>query len=100
MTRNQIACMTNTTTRTKNLPLSRVTQMVIDTLFMCFCEDVSTNDGSPGKEPYAPESLMAFFNEQAEQDGVAGYGGGGDSVPMQPYHQQSPGHRPAKEEAV
>jgi hypothetical protein len=37
--------------------------MVIDTLFLCFCEDFTQNDGSPGKEYYAPPSLMAFMNE-------------------------------------
>lgn len=61
--------------------------MVIDTLFMCFCEDVSQNDGSPGKEYFAPPSLMAFMNESSEGDG-------GDAVAMQPMHRRS------KEEAV
>lgn len=32
--------------------------MVIDTLFLCFCQDYSQNDGSPGKEYFAPPSLL------------------------------------------
>lgn len=35
-----------------------VYEMVIDTLFLCFCEDYNKNDGSPGREYYAPPSLM------------------------------------------
>lgn len=35
--------------------------MVIDTLFLCFCEDYNKNDGSPGREYYAPPSLMVII---------------------------------------
>ena len=73
--------------------------MVIDTLFMCFCEDVSQNDGSPGKEYYAPPSLMDFMNESGEGEriGTRREDGGGDDqegVAMRSLHS------PAKEEAV
>lgn len=68
--------------------------MVIDTLFMCFCEDVSQNDGSPGKEHYAPPSLMAFMNESSEEGA-----GGGDRNPDLPM-QSMPRRQVSKEEAV
>ena len=38
-----------------------VYEMIIDTLFLCFCEDYNKNDGSPGKEYYSPPSLMEFL---------------------------------------
>ena len=66
--------------------------MVIDTLFMCFCEDVSQNDGSPGKEPFAPPSLMAFMNDSAEDAA----GDRNAVVAMQPLDRR----QPSKEEAV
>jgi len=37
-------------------------QMIIDSLFLCFCHDYNTNDGSPGKEYYAPASLMVYVD--------------------------------------
>ena len=37
--------------------------MVIDTLFLCFCENFTQNDGSLGKEYYASPSLMSFMND-------------------------------------
>lgn len=43
--------------------------MVIDSLFICFCEDFKENDGSPGKEYYAPRSLLKFINESTESGG-------------------------------
>ena len=55
--------------------------MVIDTLFLCFCEDFTQNDGSPGKEYFAPPSLMAFMND-AEHD-----------VAMTPLNQQGTDRR-------
>lgn len=42
-----------------------VYEMVIDTLFLCFCEDVAVNDGSPGRELYAPESLREFLTSDS-----------------------------------
>ena len=42
--------------------------MVIDSLFICFCEDFKENDGSPGKEYYAPDSLLRFINESSDND--------------------------------
>lgn len=38
-----------------------VYEMVIDTLFLCFCEDVAVNDGSSEHELYAPASLREFL---------------------------------------
>ncbi|XP_054158931.1 choline transporter-like 1 [Oppia nitens] len=38
-----------------------VYEMIIDALFLCFCIDYNTNDGTPGKEYYAPASLMEFL---------------------------------------
>lgn len=38
-------------------------QMVIDTLFLCFCEDSNKNDGSPGREYFAPPTLLVSINE-------------------------------------
>ncbi|KAI1295760.1 Choline transporter-like protein 1 [Halotydeus destructor] len=46
-------------------------EMVIDTLFLCFCEDYNKNDGSPGKEYYAPPSLMAFMTETSANEEIA-----------------------------
>lgn len=53
-----------------------VYEMVIDTLFLCFCEDFNKNDGTPGKEYYAPKSLMKFMMEDAKD------GGGPESTPL------------------
>ncbi|XP_014669996.1 PREDICTED: choline transporter-like protein 1 isoform X2 [Priapulus caudatus] len=39
-----------------------VYEMVIDTLFLCFCEDQNMNDGSSGREYYMEKSLMEFVN--------------------------------------
>ena len=70
--------------------------MVIDTLFMCYCADVSENDGSPGKEYYAPDSLRSFMEESGEARDAGASRAAGDEVAMQSVHQRSP----AKEEAV
>ncbi|XP_067119262.1 choline transporter-like 1 [Centruroides vittatus] len=43
-----------------------VYEMVIDILFLCFCEDLKMNDGSPGKEYFAPPGLMKFFKEHGD----------------------------------
>ncbi|CAM1321355.1 SLC44A1 (predicted) [Pycnogonum litorale] len=45
-----------------------VYEMVIDTLFLCFCEDYDKNDGTPGKEYYAPPSLLVFLTKRNIQD--------------------------------
>ncbi|XP_052825829.1 choline transporter-like protein 1 [Octopus bimaculoides] len=37
-------------------------EMVIDTLLLCFCEDVEINDGSAEKPYYMDTSLMKFVN--------------------------------------
>ncbi|CAG7834723.1 unnamed protein product [Allacma fusca] len=42
-----------------------VFEMAVDTLFLCFCEDHNMNDGTDGKEFYAPESLLKFMTEDA-----------------------------------
>lgn len=42
-----------------------VFQMAVDTLFLCFCEDHNMNDGTDGKEFYAPPSLLKFMTEDA-----------------------------------
>lgn len=63
--------------------------MVIDTLFMCYCEDVNQNDGSPGKEYFAPPSLKAFMEDSEDA-------GDGAAVAMQPMQQR----QPSREEAV
>lgn len=57
--------------------------MVIDTLFMCFCLDVSENDGSPGKELHAPPSLLEFMNKHSQAEG------GDAAVQLQPVHRRS-----------
>ena len=35
--------------------------MVIDTLFLCFCEDYNKNDGTPERPYYAPKSLLKYL---------------------------------------
>lgn len=43
--------------------------MVIDALFICFCEDMTHNDGkTPGKEYYAPESLLRLILSEESDD--------------------------------
>lgn len=44
--------------------------MVIDSLFICFCEDFKVNDGTPGREFFAPKSLLQFVNESSDNDNV------------------------------
>jgi len=39
--------------------------MAMDTLFLCFCEDYHMNDGSKGKELYAPVSLLQYMTIDA-----------------------------------
>lgn len=36
-------------------------EMVIDTLFLCFCEELAVHDGNPEGEIYAPEGLRKFL---------------------------------------
>lgn len=38
-----------------------VYEMVMDTIFLCFCEDFNRHDGSPGNEYFAPPSLLEFL---------------------------------------
>jgi len=46
-----------------------VYEMVIDTLFICFCEDMTHNDGkTPGKEYYAPDSLRRLILSEGGDD--------------------------------
>lgn len=46
--------------------LLSVYEMVIDAMFLCFCQDMNRHDGSPGNEYYAPESLMHFLVEDEQ----------------------------------
>ncbi|KAF7489658.1 Choline transporter-like protein 1 [Sarcoptes scabiei] len=43
-----------------------VYEMVIDAMFLCFCHDMNTHDGTPGNEYYAPESLMKFLKDDEQ----------------------------------
>ncbi|XP_063713972.1 choline transporter-like protein 1 [Symsagittifera roscoffensis] len=43
-----------------------VYEMIVDTLFLCFCEDSERNDGSPGKEYYMSENLKEFVDTTNE----------------------------------
>ena len=47
--------------------LLSVYEMVIDAMFLCFCQDMNRHDGTPGNEYYAPESLIQFLSEDHEQ---------------------------------
>lgn len=50
--------------------LLSVYEMVIDAMFLCFCQDMNRHDGTPGNEYYAPPSLLRFLSEdQQEQMG-------------------------------
>lgn len=40
--------------------------MVIDAMFLCYCQDMNRHDGSPGSEYYAPDSLMQFLLEDEQ----------------------------------
>ncbi|CAG0879033.1 unnamed protein product [Darwinula stevensoni] len=42
-----------------------VYEMVIDTLFLCFCEDYNTNDGTDGREFHSPQTLFRFMTIDA-----------------------------------
>ncbi|XP_056393948.1 choline transporter-like protein 4 [Hyla sarda] len=49
-----------------------VYNMCVDTLFLCFLEDLERNDGSPEKPYYMPKSLMSILNKKnrsAESEG-------------------------------
>ncbi|XP_056108241.1 choline transporter-like protein 5-B isoform X5 [Rhinichthys klamathensis goyatoka] len=37
--------------------------MCVDTLFLCFCEDLERNDGSPSKPYYMPQGLHRILNK-------------------------------------
>lgn len=52
--------------------LLSVYEMVIDAMFLCFCQDMNRNDGTPGNEYYAPESLMRFLSDDEPDDSGAG----------------------------
>ncbi|KAM8952767.1 choline transporter-like protein 4 [Pelodytes ibericus] len=41
-----------------------VYNMCVDTLFLCFLEDLERNDGSPEKPYYMPKSLMSILNKK------------------------------------
>lgn len=56
--------------------------MTVDTLFLCFCEDHNMNDGTSGKEFYAPRSLLQYMTIDAV-DAVA---------PGRRSHLDSPSH--------
>lgn len=43
--------------------LLSVYEMVIDAMFLCFCQDMNRHDGTPGNEYYAPESLIHFLSD-------------------------------------
>ncbi|XP_038068039.1 choline transporter-like protein 1 isoform X1 [Patiria miniata] len=41
-------------------------EMAVDTLLLCFCEDVRINDGSPEKPYFMDPDLMAFVSNSSE----------------------------------
>ncbi|XP_022100196.1 choline transporter-like protein 1 isoform X2 [Acanthaster planci] len=41
-------------------------EMAVDTLLLCFCEDVRVNDGSPEKPYFMDPDLMAFVSNSSE----------------------------------
>uniref|UniRef100_A0A8D0HAQ0 Choline transporter-like protein n=1 Tax=Sphenodon punctatus TaxID=8508 RepID=A0A8D0HAQ0_SPHPU len=45
-----------------------VYSMCVDTLFLCFLEDLERNDGSPEKPYYMPKSLMKILNKKNKKD--------------------------------
>ncbi|KAG1668932.1 CTL-like protein 1 [Nymphon striatum] len=47
-----------------------VYEMVIDTMFLCFCEDYDKNDGTASKPYYAPPSLLKFMTNRKIEDTV------------------------------
>ncbi|KAK7100512.1 hypothetical protein V1264_023454 [Littorina saxatilis] len=42
-----------------------VFEMVVDALFLCFCEDCDMNDGSPDRQYFASKRLMTFVNDSS-----------------------------------
>ncbi|XP_069128157.1 choline transporter-like protein 1 isoform X1 [Argopecten irradians] len=42
-------------------------EMVIDAIFLCFCEDVEMNDGSPERRYYASRGLLEFIEESSKK---------------------------------
>lgn len=46
--------------------LLSVYEMVIDAMFLCFCHDMNSHDGSPGNEYYAPDTLMKFLRDDEQ----------------------------------
>ncbi|MGH0148886.1 UNVERIFIED_CONTAM: hypothetical protein FKN15_049133 [Acipenser sinensis] len=44
-----------------------VYSMCVDTLFLCFLEDLERNDGSPEKPYYMPKSLMKILSKKNKQ---------------------------------
>ncbi|OWF34929.1 Choline transporter-like protein 1 [Mizuhopecten yessoensis] len=42
-------------------------EMVIDAIFLCFCEDVDMNDGSPERRYYASPSLHKYIEESSKK---------------------------------
>lgn len=44
-----------------------VYEMVVDALLMCFCEDSSINDGSPGREYFMSTSLKEFISDSSRR---------------------------------
>jgi choline transporter-like protein 2/4/5 len=43
-------------------------EMGIDAMFVCYLEDGERNDGSPGRQRYAPEELQRYVGSQKEDD--------------------------------
>lgn len=41
-----------------------VYEMIIDTIFICFCEDSEKNDGSPEKPYFMSKSLLKFMAQE------------------------------------
>ncbi len=65
--------------------LLSVYEMVIDAMFLCFCQDMNRHDGTPGNEYFAPPSLMRFLSEdQQEPLGEIRRNGNGTAAKQQP----------------
>eukprot|EP00033_Pygsuia_biforma_P000840 GCRY01000978.1.p1 GENE.GCRY01000978.1~~GCRY01000978.1.p1 ORF type:complete len:697 (+),score=211.66 GCRY01000978.1:143-2233(+) len=41
--------------------------MAVDTILLCFCEDVERNDGSPGREYFMSEDLQEYINKNEQK---------------------------------
>jgi len=44
-----------------------VIDMAVCTIFLCFCEDLERNDGSPERPFYMPPSLRKYVDKEAKK---------------------------------